>query len=70
MRLGDWQDTSDLRLANISEINIIRIMFDISLYYGMHNKGKKSLQAGSSRKYQGQKCVPIVLYSHQLLFSF
>lgn len=71
MRLGDWQDTSDLRPANMAEINIIRLMFDISLYHGMDNKGKKkTLQAGSSRKHQGQKCAPIVLCSHQLLFSF
>lgn len=51
MRLGDWQDTSDLRPANMAEINIIRLMFDISLYHGMDNKGKKNLfkldQAGN-----------------------
>lgn len=31
IRLGDWQDTSDVRLANMAEMNIIRIMFDISI---------------------------------------
>lgn len=58
MRLGDWQDTSDLRLANMAEINIIRLMFDISLYHGMDNKGKKTSSSWIKQEISRSKMRP------------